>query len=512
MSWSSDFVAALGAPSITPIYILEVLRVPLGVGAPTFIYSDRGALQIGQGGARIVGTSVIPHRWSVSFGGFELDLVGDIRPYRESLIRGALCVLRVSLLGLADERIAIGQIDQITGLRGRYRVSFKDYLSASQSRFDKRFEGGQGKSRWFYDTTTFATVTHNWSTGATSLEVDQTDNFTKQSGIDGLLYCIPTHAGDPFYMKWSSKNDTTDIFTVSGVSNHPSTVSASDLKVGDKVYNAARILGAPHSLFAKLVTSTGAGTNGPDDTLPESYGNGAPLHYSFFDRADASATNQYIQPSSGTFYQLDMAFREPIEGGMRGIMDLFSNVGQWPVMRQGSFSWRGCSDPTGNFGKKPPTSAHIYDDDVISFVSVQFFDSTLNAVYLQSSLYNNAGNTIKSTYTTTSADYLPVAVEIERSFGDYYDPNGNTSSMASGDINRMLIWDLFHWAKVTIQVRLRFAILCAGDVVQLTSAFIQDLSTQVGDTYSGRFGMVLEVGYNISERVCTLVIGFPPEV
>ena len=81
--------------------------------------------------------------------------------------------------------------------------------------------------------------------------------------------------------------------------------------------------------------------------------------------------------------------------------------------------------------------------------------------------------------------------------------------MARGDIDRMKIWDYYHWTKVTIQVRLRFAILCAGDVVQLTSAFIQDLSTQVGDTYSGRFGMVLEVGYNISERVCTLVIGFP---
>ena len=486
--------------------------MPLGVGAPTFIYSDRGVLQIGQGGARIVGTSVIPHRWSVSFGGFDLELVGDIRPYRESLIRGALCVLRVSLLGLADERIAIGQIDQITGLRGRYRVTFKDYLSASQSRFDKRFEGGQGLSRWFYDTTTKTTVAHNWSVGDTSLEVVSTDDFTRQDLIRGLLYCIPTHAGDPFYMQWSAKDDATDIFTVTGVASHPSTVSASDLKVGDEIYNAARILGAPHAIFAKLVTSTGDGTNGPDDNLPASYGNGAPLHYSFFDRADASLTNQYIQPASGNFYQLDMAFKDPIEGGMRSIMDLFSNVGQWPVMRQGSFSWRGCSDPTGNFGKKPPTSAHIYDDDVISFVGVQFFDPTLNAVFLQSSLYNNAGNTIKSTYTTTSADYLPVAVEIERSFGDYYDPDGSTSSMASGDINRMLIWDLFHWTKVTIEVRLRFAVLCAGDVVQFTSAFVQDLSTQVGDTYSGRFGMVLEVGYNISERVCTLVIGFPPEV
>ena len=511
MSWSSDFVAALDAPSITPIYILEVLNVPLGVGDPVFIYSDRGALQIGQGGARIVGTSVIPHRWSVSFGGFELNLVGDIRPYRNSLIRGALCVLRVSLLGLADERIAIGQIDQISGLRGRYRVVFKDYLSASQSRFDTRYQTGRGFSRWFYDTVISTTVDSTWTVGDTSLVVRETDDFTKQTGVDGLLYCVPT-TGDPFYMRWSAKNDTTDTFTVSGSANHPSTSSASNLAIGDVVYNAARILGAPHAIFAKLVTSTGNGTNGPDDNLPASYGNGAPLHYSFFDRADASATNQYIQPSSGTFYQLDMSFREPIEGGMRSIMDLFANVGQWPVMRQGSFSWRGCSDPTGNYGKKPPTSAYITDDDVISFVGVQFFDSTLNAVYFQSSLYNNAGNTTKSTVTNAFSDYLPVAVEVERSFGDYYDPSGSTSSMATGDIDRMKVWDFYHWTKITLEVRLRFAILCAGDVVQLTSAFIQDLSTQEGGTYNGRFGMVLEVGYNISERVCTLIIGFPPEV
>ncbi len=79
-------------------------------------------------------------------------------------------------------------------------------------------------------------------------------------------------------MKWSAKNDTTDVFTVAGVANHPSTVSASDLKVGDKVYNAARILATPHALFAKLVTSTGTGTHGPHAHLPERYRHVQPLH------------------------------------------------------------------------------------------------------------------------------------------------------------------------------------------------------------------------------------------
>ena len=66
---------------------------------------------------------------------------------------------------------------------------------------------------------------------------------------------------------------------------------------------------------------------------------------------------------------------------MWAIMDLFSNVGQWPVMRNKDLS-RGAGKviPQATLeGNRQPV--HIYDDDVISFVSVQFFDSTLSAVY-----------------------------------------------------------------------------------------------------------------------------------
>ncbi len=512
MAWSSDFVAALSAPSITPIYILEVVRVPQGVGTPTFIYSDRGDLQIGRGGVDIQGTSVIPQRWSVSFGGFTLEMVGDIRPYRNSLIRGALCVLRVSIAGLSDERIGIGQLDQIQGSRGVYRVTFKDYLSASQSRFDTRKIGTQYLSEWFYDTSTKTTVDHTWSPFQTSLEVVSTDDFTKPSGYDGILYCVPS-SGSPFYMHWSAKDDATDIFTVSGREDHPSTSTAVQLHVGDEIYNAARILGAPFSIFAQLITSTGTGTNGPNDSLPESYGNGAPLHHSFFDVADAQDTSNYIVPSTGTFYQWDFVFNESLSGGMRAIMDIAANTGQWPVMRQNSFSWRGCSDPTGRYGNKPPTSAHIYDDDIISINSIQFFDPTLSAPYLQTSIYHNVTNTTKVVVANPDGDYLPMATEIERQFGTRYSIGGNnTAAMASGDLARMRIWDLFHWTRVSLQLKLRFATLCAGDIVQLTSAYIQDLSTQVGDTFNARNGMVLEVSYNISSRSCIIVMAFPPEV
>ena len=509
MGWSNAFIASLDASSITPIYTLEVVRVPLGVGDPTFIYSDRGSLQIGRSGVEIKGTSVIPQRWSVSFGGFELELVGDIRPYRKSLIRGALCVLRVSLAGLSDERIAIGQLDQLSGLRGNYRAVFKDFLSASQSRFDNRFSGGKGLSRFFYDTETSTTVATNFTVGDTALRVIDSTVFTKPF-VDGVLYCIPS-SGQPYFMRWSSKNDATSTLTVSGQASHPSTVSASNLLAGDTLFNAARILAAPYAVFAQLITSTGNGTNGVDDKLPSSYGNGAPLHYSFFDRADAALSQDYIKPSSGSYYQWDLNFNEPLEGGMRSIMDLASNVGQFPVMRQNSFSWRGCSDPTGKYGDKPATSAHIRDDDITRFNSVEFFDGTLRAPFLQIQLFHNAGNTVSSVVTNTNAKNLPVAVNKSRSFGDYYDQSGgNASSMASGDLKRMQIWDFYQWSRVSINVKLKYSVLCAGDIVQLTSNYIVDLETTVTGGFVGRFGMIISMSYNITRRSCNLVIAFPP--
>ena len=55
MGWSSDFVNALDASSITPIYELEIVQTP--INGSEKIYSDHGALQIVE--ARVEGTSVI---------------------------------------------------------------------------------------------------------------------------------------------------------------------------------------------------------------------------------------------------------------------------------------------------------------------------------------------------------------------------------------------------------------------------------------------------------------------
>ena len=507
MGWSSDFVNALSASSITPIYELEIVRSTRGVGSPATIFTDRGSLRVTR--ANVQGTQVIPHRWAVSFGGFEVELVGDILQYSQSLMRGCIAFLSVELRGLTGkELIAIGQLDQIRGQRGVFRATFKDILSALQSRIDTRIVGGRHYSKLFFDTEIETTAAHAWNNHS-YLEVADGSAFTKSTSHYGLLYCVPA-SGDPFYLGWTSYDSSTNRFTLSSTEGvHPTYRGDTSLHVGDKIFNAVRIAAAPHALFAQIVTSTGAGTNGANDVLPNSYGTGFPLPHSFFDYADAQSTQSYITNASGGPYGLDFSAIAPLDGGLRSIADIFSTVGQWPVMRQNSFTWRGCFDPTGRFGRQPATSAHITDADIIELDDVDFFDANLKAVYMQSSMiYNTNGLSVVRTNSFTKS--LPTNGSIDRDFGFYYNPTFNESSMGQADRDRMAIWDFYNWARISMRVSLKYATLCAGDKVEVSSRFIVDPYTQPDRTYTRRPAMVLEIGYNINNRTCDLVIGVPP--
>ena len=200
-------------------------------------------------------------------------------------------------------------------------------------------------------------------------------------------------------MRWSASDTVANTLTLStGSASHPSTASASNLATNDLVYNAIRISGTPYSFLAKLVTSTGTGSNGPYDKLPANWSTGAPIPTAMYDQADAQATSAYLKPSSGTFYNWDFVFKDPLDNGLRSVLDILANCGQWPVFRQDSFSWRGCTDPTGQFDDVPPIAATIRDKDIVEIESHVMQDPSLSAVYGSTKLiYDVAGNAETST-------------------------------------------------------------------------------------------------------------------
>jgi len=458
---------------------------------------------------RIQGTAVIPSRWSVSFGGFDAELVGDFRPYKDMIVKGSLAIVECSFMGLAPyQTIALGQLDQISGVRGVYRVRFKDILSAFQSRIDARYSTSLEYNKLFFTSANFATCAHTWVTGQTTLRVSDASIFEK-SNVNGTIYCVPS-SGDPFYMRWSSSDTVANTLTLTtGQASHPSTASASNLAVSDKIYNAIRINGTPYSFLAKIVTSTGGGNNGPNDVLPANWTVGAAIPAAMYDQSDAQATSAYLKPSSGNYYNWDFVFNTPLSNGIRSILDQLANVGQWPVFRQDSFSWRGCTDPTGQVDTAPPVVSTIRDRDIIEIESHIMHDPSLAAVFGSTKLiYDVSGGSTSVIQNPVRS--LPSQGQISRDMGAIYDPAGDEQKMAEGDIKRMQIWDMHHWSRLTLRVSLRFAVLVAGDVVQIASRYLYDLSTEVDKTYSMRRGMVVSTEYNISGRFCVIVVAIPP--
>ena len=512
MSWSPDFVAALSATSITVTYRLKFWKPTANAaGESVNIYSEFGALRIGADGVQVRGTAVIPSRWSVSFGGFDLTLIGDLRPYKGFVKRGSLVILEAKIIGLSNyETIALGQLNQISGSRGVYRANFKDILSAFQSRIDTRFSTTFNYGRLFFTAGLSVRVTAPWTVGTTTLHVANASIFEKMTGQDGVVFVEPA-SGDPsFYMQWSSTDTTANTITLTtGTANHPSTASASNLAVNDLVYNCVRIVGTPYSFLGKIVTSTGTGTNGPDDRLPTNWTTGAAVPVAMYDRNDAQAQSAYLKPSSGTFYRWNFVRKEPLQNGIRDIISTLANVGQWPVFRQDSFSWRGCTDPTGEFGQLPPIAASIQDSDIIDIESHIMQDPSLQATFPSTKLIYDVDNNAE-TLSQSPSFTLPTQGQIVRDMGETYDTGGNNQEkMAEGDISRMRVWDVYHWSRLTLRVSLRFATLVAGDVVRITSRYLYDMSTPPDRTYVNKAGMIISTEYNISGRFCVIVVAIP---
>ena len=138
MGWSLQFVGALNSSSLSVRYKLSFIGVYNSLGKPFDIYDDSGEIQIARGSVRIVGTRIIPQRWSVSFGGFSLQLAGDIRSILPKMRRGQIATLSCSVNNSEFQMLAIGSLSTLSGQRGLFSLGFKDLLSALQNSLDTR--------------------------------------------------------------------------------------------------------------------------------------------------------------------------------------------------------------------------------------------------------------------------------------------------------------------------------------------------------------------------------------
>ena len=527
MSWSSDFKSGLQSQSIAPRYMLRFVSFANCPGSDLVIYSDSGSLQIDAEGPTINGSSVIPGSWSITFGSFSVPLAGDIRPSMTAIRKGSFADLWVSLGG-NYERVAMGQLRTLNGFGSRWVLQFADMVSALQSRADgvPSNTGVNDPSHFaffrYFDG--FGTVNNVYA--SPNLYVTDISIFEKETGENGLIKI--TEGGSSDFWEWSAKTTTSapaGYLTISATHVYPvENAAVSPINGSTTVHPCALLKGYPGHILAKLITSTGTGTNGTYDTLPLSWGAGG-FDASLVDVTDMDNVRSWFrsQGGSGNSYLWEYAVTNPWNTGLRDFVNAAAVVGQWPVWRQDRLSWRGCNDLTSTTAYYH-IAASITDEDIIGVDSIEIFSGDQNVIYGVSK-YKYAVDKSGASYTTGGASLtidghtfgLPAQNEIERDTHLYYDATSgnpytsggrtNRQNFALGDQDRLRAWDQRTYTKINIQVHMRLCRLVCGDVVEVTSRYLWGIDeAYTGGYFHNKKAMVLGVSYSFQARSCSLTL------
>ena len=532
MGWSNQFIQSLNRSQFKPIYELRFLDVGNSIGDYFCVKSHGSApFKIGRSGVRVQGTKVIPSRWSTTFGGFTVDFVGDARELFLRTKKGSFAELYCSVDGSQLERIAMGQLQSITrqGIKEQFKLVFRDLLSAFQQTTNSSVGAiptpsltNPTQQPLFFQTGIKTPLTAAWNLGDATMSVTDASKFVKGASENGIIKVYKNTAPESFYyIEIASINYGANTFDTSPYSAqvYPSERAGFMLPTsagGSSAVTCARLDGHPCDLIGKVLTSTGNATNGSLDVYPVSWSVGGGFNHDIFDQGDANQQKQIIRAASSASasnYQWRLVYDKPLSDGLRTIMNTAAQCGQWAVMRQGSISWRGCTDPEGQgMTYSPVVIDHIYDYDIISIRSHELFSTQQQNTYVISTQQYFSSTPITVPYLERTALgavggktlTLPAQREIKRSGVFTYSPAVTRSDCADGDSNRMKNWDHWTWEKITLVTVLRKAHLVAGDVVEITSNYIYGLQEGTGQSYNAKRAMVIGSSFDLSARQCII--------
>ena len=545
MTWKPAFFEALQRASITPGYRLRFMdtsAVGLPAGGIAFA-STAGALRVGREGPNIQGTRVIPGRWNVTFGSFSVPMVGDIRPYRQTLRRGQFAYVEVDI-GTGWEILCMGQLRTITKIGPKFMFGFVDLLSALTSNASATLTAGSPPSSASYDppkTQLFrflgrtTTTTGAYTAGGGSLSVAELRYFQQETGEDGVILCTPAGGGNDFVMRFSGRSATSGAGTLTisadtGIIYPSEFTCPGTLGSGSTITSIALAKGWPGHILGKILASTGTGTNGILDKYPLSWSVGGAFNPDIYDYGDSQNQQSYIRTAdtaTTSTYRWDLKLAAPFGAGLRDLTSQAALCGQWPVFRQGRISWRGCVDPEGLIGSsegiQPLLVGAIRDSDILGVVSHDFFNPDLGNIYGWSRLVYGIDSTgaEKDFYFKIVAGgkvlSLPAAELIERDNRYTYKGNPKTvggltdrANRGQGDLLRMHAWDNLTHERLVLRLHLSHCGLVAGDIVQLSSSILYGIGESDGQTYRQRNAMVISSGFDLARRSAAIGLAILP--
>lgn len=345
MPWDIGFLLQITTPSPALTYRLETIEHgytgigghPLGTQwsiSSTVIAGETSNDFIALDPARstIRHPELVPGEWTRTQGSmsFGLALTSDQSKALRKLIRRGQVVR--FLVGANSNRavdlapVWLGVVRSLTwSLRGGWVLQCAELVGGLTTRITTDgtvadLFGGLGST----------TLTADYTAGGGSLALASSTGFDGPSDTTTRCVLVTPNTGTPFYLLGTLSGTT---FTIAQRSIW--NTDDADASTGAAVQAVAYVTGHPIAVARKILTSTGRGTNGPDDVLPQRWG--LALSADLLDRADTESTRARLASAA---YAWDLRVTESTTDALGWLQDWLRPAGLYLAVTQGLLTIR----------------------------------------------------------------------------------------------------------------------------------------------------------------------------
>jgi hypothetical protein len=339
MPWDQAFIDQL-LPGATraPRYLLESEAIPQGTkpwGGTLMLSSfsvDGYTPVIAERGHSISFGELSVRDWTATRGTLTIAVIGsDIRQY---ISRGQVLALRVGFDAdvTTFEPVFRGAVRSLRrGADAVWLLQLEEITGALRS----RFVSAAGETPLFWDLAS-TTLTSGIGPGHTTVPVVDATDFREDGGGVGAI--LIAGSDGPFIDFYTGTTGVSFTGATEGeLGSDPDGSLVAAAPVSAIVSEVAYMVGHPIVVALRILHSTGGGTNGNYDTLPESWGYALPR--SMVDQEDARFFKGAMLPTGGTT-DWHVFSTTPQVNGLGWLQGWMASAGMFITMRQGEITVR----------------------------------------------------------------------------------------------------------------------------------------------------------------------------
>jgi hypothetical protein len=492
MSWPSGFRDKLYSGGVVRLaLIFEIVRPFNGNGEGVGVAGWKAASDPGMGAdAELLleplpdlgTTGVRPQDWTyqegawsvtlhipdstVSIAGVPRSITDAARYAARALKRGALCRLLVGEVG-ADytdyQPLKLGRVYQVSHSGGPFllKVEAWDLMSGLRSRLASSGAAADEKARLFYGSASqldLLASAYTPADGTLTLSGATADRFLLEAGGSGAVAVVDDGALT-FYLTYTG----TGTSTLTGCSSTGQFgTAAGAAAIGNLVTSLVLLEGHPARILQRLLTSTGTGSNGSQDTYPRAWSLGIPHWMVDEDEFRAWTVKMNI---TGTYeWRILQAVEQ--EDPAAWIAAVFSPAGIWACTREGELVIRAARDPN-NAGLLLDGPA-ITDADLAGPPRMVWYPDDVPMVYHKSTVTDSSG----SSTSTSNVTCLPAREVYTHDLSGVLVSVTDAADIRTETRDRLKAWD--HFVPEYLELPLTgLRSYAPGDVIEVTCAEVR---------------------------------------